>query len=83
MDDKKEDFYYKIRCDKHQFKSYEYCEMCVLRMHLQNQIDENYNLIRNMVADTHLAIKVLNECFDKLDKRVDLLIEDYKKRNSK
>ncbi len=61
---------YKVRCDKHTLRPYEYCEMCMIRSLLQNSIEDNRKMTRDMVANTHLAINVLNDCFNKLEKEI-------------
>ena len=61
---------YKIRCDKHQFKPFEYCEICWLRNEVQNAVETARKESISILAQTHLAIQVLNDCFDNLEKRI-------------
>ena len=66
---------YKIRCDKHQFKPIEYCEICWLRNEVQYVIETARKETRFTLAQTSLAISVLNDCFDKLKKQIEELRE--------
>jgi hypothetical protein len=67
------EFDYKIRCDKHQFKPYEYCEMCWMRSYIQEEVENIRKDARSILGNTHLAIQVLNDCFFKLEKRINEL----------
>ena len=64
---------YKIRCDKCQFKPYEYCEMCYMRNEVQNAVETARNDTRSLLSQTHLAIQVLSDCFHKLEKEIDYI----------
>lgn len=65
------DFDYKVRCDKHNFKPYDYCEMCMIRTELQKVKEEAYRNVRSMLSQTHLAISVLNDIAEKHQKQID------------
>ena len=64
---------YKIRCDKHQFKPYEYCEMCWLRNEIQNAVENARKDSRALVANTHLCISELQDLFNKLKNEIDYI----------
>ncbi len=64
---------YKIRCDKHQFKPYEYCEMCWMRSYIQEEVEKVRKDSQQILASTHLAIQVLNDCFFKLEKEIEYI----------
>lgn len=61
---------YTVRCDKHNLKPYEYCEMCMLRSRLQDTVETVRKDTQYTLANTHLSINVLNDCFNVLEKRV-------------
>ncbi len=64
---------YKVRCDKHQFKPYEYCEMCMVRSYLQDSIETNRKDTRATLGATHLAISVINDTLIKHEKQIEAL----------
>jgi hypothetical protein len=66
---------YKLRCDKHNLKPYEYCEMCWLRNEVFESVEKARKACQSLVSDTHLAINVLNDCYFKLEKRIDSIME--------
>lgn len=70
-------FYYPVRCDKHDLKGYDYCEMCMLRSQVQDAVENARKNTQSTLAQTHLAIQVLNDCFFKLQKQLDELSEHY------
>lgn len=62
---------YKIRCDKHAFHPYEYCEMCMVRNLLQQSIEKNREETQRMIAQTSLAIHVIHDSIDNIRKKID------------
>ena len=66
---------YPIRCDKHNFKPYEYCEMCYIKSRLQSVVDEARKTFQGSSSSYHLSISVLNDCFNVLEKRMKNLEE--------
>ena len=77
---------YKIRCDKHQFKPFEYCEICYLRNEIQSVVEKTRNEAQSILASTHLAIQVLNNCFDNLEKEINYIkgfLDDMNDNNDK
>lgn len=64
---------YPIRCDKHNFKPYEYCEMCYIKSRLQSIVDVTRKEASSTASGSYLAISVLNDCFDKLEKKINAL----------
>lgn len=73
---------YKVRCDKHDLRPYVYCEMCMIRSLLQTIIDDNRKEIKSMIGNTFLSISVLNDCFSKLEKRINELEREQKRSAS-
>jgi septal ring factor EnvC (AmiA/AmiB activator) len=67
--------YYNVRCDKHAFKPYDYCEMCMIRSDLRVAIDTNRKETQSAIASASLAINVIHKMLDKLQKE----INDFKK----
>jgi cytolysin (calcineurin-like family phosphatase) len=61
---------YTVRCDKHNLKPYEYCEMCMLRSRVQDTVEDVRKDTQYTLANTHLSISVLNDCFAVLEKRL-------------
>ncbi len=66
---------YKIRCDKHAFSKIDYCEMCMLRTQVQACVEKAREDSRRMVANTHLAISVLNDIVDVHRNEINILKE--------
>jgi hypothetical protein len=64
---------YKIRCDKHNFKPYEYCEMCMIRNSLQATIESQTEMVERACASMNLAISVIHDCLDNLMSRISKL----------
>ncbi len=65
-----EELYYNCRCDKHAFSPHEYCEMCMMRSRLQDTCEKVRKDAQSMLGETWLAIQVLNDCFDKLQREI-------------
>lgn len=65
------EYEYKIRCDKHNFKPYEYCEMCMLRSEVQACVEKNREMIKNEMSSTALCISVIHDSLDKMNKQID------------
>lgn len=72
--------YYKIQCDKHQFKPYEYCEMCMVRSELQSFIELIRKETKSTLMKTHLAISVLSDGFYKHEKQIKELTDAISER---
>jgi hypothetical protein len=66
---------YPIRCDKHNFKEYEYCETCYMKSRLQSVVEESRKEFDRNNSQMFLSISVLNDCFNALEKRVKKLEE--------
>ena len=73
-----EELYYKVRCDKHVFSPYAYCEMCMIRTELQQVIEKATKETNDNLSQIFLAISVLNDCFSKLDKQM-IKVNEYLK----
>lgn len=67
------DFNYKVRCDKHQFSPYVYCEICMIRTQLQTYIEEGRKELSRNMASYSLALSVLNDITEKQIKQIDEL----------
>ena len=62
-----EKFTYKVRCDKHNLKPYEYCEMCMIRSDLASIVTEVRKSTISLLSETHFYIKQLKNAVFKLD----------------
>jgi hypothetical protein len=47
---------YTIRCDKHQFKPFEYCEICWLRTRISNIESDARRAMQSAVGDLYICI---------------------------
>lgn len=61
---------YPIRCDKHGFKPYDYCEMCYIKSRLQSIVDQARKEFSSEASQIYLSISVLNDLYDKLEKKI-------------
>lgn len=73
---------YTIRCDKCQFKPYVYCEMCMIRTHLQSCVETVRKDIRNLVASDNIANRELHDRLDKQSEQIKELQDAISKRKS-
>ena len=64
---------YTVRCDKHQFKPYDYCEMCMVRTKLQHAIETNRKTTESACASMQLAINVIHDVLELHQNQIDLL----------
>ncbi len=62
---------YKVRCDKHAFAPYDYCEMCMLRSQVQEVIETSRKQIKEMFNGTNLALHLIHKSLAKLEADVD------------
>jgi septal ring factor EnvC (AmiA/AmiB activator) len=72
-------FYYKIRCSKHAFAPYTYCEMCMIRTQLQDGIEVNRKTVQDACSSTNLAINVIHDILDKLQDHKNRQIDENRK----
>ena len=66
---------YKIRCDKHNFKPHEYCEMCWLRNEVQNCIETTRKETNHACSSMQLCVSVIHDMLNKHQKQIDDLYE--------
>lgn len=64
------DFEYRVRCSKHNFKPYVYCEMCMLRSQMQSVTEENKRKTQSAVAQVYISINENYDLLMSLRKRV-------------
>lgn len=74
---------YKLRCDKHSLGTNEYCELCWLRNEVFYAVETARKDTRSLLASTHLAISVLNDCFNKIEKQIVNLNEQVQELRNK
>ena len=67
------EFYYKIRCSKHNLKPYVYCEMCMVRSDLQSIKEDVARETRHMVASCNLNVAVTHDIMEKHGKQIEEL----------
>jgi len=65
------DFNYTVRCSKHNFKPYEYCEICMLRSKIQNLTEENARKINAAISSLYINQKDTYDLLIKLRKQID------------
>ena len=74
---------YTCRCDKHNLRPYEYCEMCMIRTKLQIAIETNRKTVEHACASMQLSINVIRDVLDKQQKQINELIKLEKSKDEK
>lgn len=69
------DFDYKVRCDKHTFKPYEYCEMCMIRSEMRVAIDTNRKHIEYACGEMNIALREIHKILDIQRNRLIRIVE--------
>jgi len=68
-------YQYKVRCDKHGMRPYEYCEMCMIRTQLQETLDICRQEMIQCVSSYNLAHQVYKDVFLKMESQIKTLQE--------